>query len=221
MYFFITSPSLSLFPKSYSAHNGDIAPAVECLNKVIGSEPSFYPAFIEKAKMLLRLQHFHRAEESAHRALKDSGGHIEALRILTLVEYVSNGDRHKAAQKLKQLVDDCNKNIDAKFCYQTARAFARLCNNDTSTLELTLPLISRACEIDPCNSEFRSELAYQHYLLGNHDDSITEYQCASNLDQSNLEALRGIIFCQILKGELEDAKQQFEFLSLMQEEKLR
>lgn len=47
--------------------------------------------------------------------------------------------------------------------------------------------------------------------------AIDSYKAAIKIDESNESALHGMIFCQMKQGQLDDAAQQLEFLTVIQE----
>ena len=53
--------------------------------------------------------------------------------------------------------------------------------------------------------------------MGKYKEAIQAYKEALRLNESNEHALYGLIYCQIKHGSLEDAKQQMEFLNVIQE----
>lgn len=53
--------------------------------------------------------------------------------------------------------------------------------------------------------------------MGKYREAIQAYKEALRVDESNESALYGLIYCQIKHGKLDDAKQQMEFLSVIQE----
>lgn len=203
----------------YFVNDDELLTAVEHLNKAIASNKHFYPALIEKAKLHLKLRQFSQAQESAQRSISESYAHIEALRVLTLVQYISGNDRNQRLENLRRMLDLATsaKNLNMNFCYETSQIFARLAGKDETTLTLTSKLIANVCDLDPSNVDFRIELAFQHCRLKRYDEAIVEYQFASSLDTSNTEVLKGMILCHILKGDIEGAKQQMEFVALMED----
>ncbi|RHY26925.1 hypothetical protein DYB32_007158 [Aphanomyces invadans] len=67
------------------------------------------------------------------------------------------------------------------------------------------------------SSTFRAERGYQRSLMGDYSEAIESYKEALKLDESNESALHGLIYCQIKLGQVDDAAQQMEFLSVIQE----
>jgi hypothetical protein len=58
---------------------------------------------------------------------------------------------------------------------------------------------------------------YQQCLLGEFAAASESYRQASKLDESNVSALAGMIYCQICEGQYEDAEQQLELFRMIQE----
>lgn len=92
--------------------------------------------------------------------------------------------------------------------YSTSRLFSRLCGRDSSVLEVTRRMMKEACSIRPSDSSLYAELAYQHRLAGSYGLALDTYRDAAKYDESNVDALNGNIYCQIMQGSLEDAEQQ-------------
>ena len=57
------------------------------------------------------------------------------------------------------------------------------------------------------------QLAYQLRMKGQMRESLQSYKRAFNLDETSVPALAGIIYCQIVEGQLSEAEQQLEFLA--------
>ena len=54
-------------------------------------------------------------------------------------------------------------------------------------------------------------------ISGKHREAMRCYRNAMKLDETSVAALTGIIRCQLVEGQLEDAAQQLEFLKEIQE----
>uniref|UniRef100_A0A663ESB3 Tetratricopeptide repeat protein 21B n=1 Tax=Aquila chrysaetos chrysaetos TaxID=223781 RepID=A0A663ESB3_AQUCH len=67
------------------------------------------------------------------------------------------------------------------------------------------------------NAEFATELGYQMILQGKEKEALKWYKTAMTLDETSVSALTGIIRCQLMQGQLEDAEQQLEFLNEIQQ----
>ena len=203
----------------YHERKGDQAQSIETLDKAIALNDTFYPALIEKSKMLIHAEKFEQAEQVANRATKISKGNFEADRLLMLIQSVNGSLNSKSFEELsQQLLDSENQN--AFLLFETSCIFARL-TTDKLDLEHIHKLIVKACDIDPSNCEYRVELAFQLRLLKRYNDSCAEYQFATNLDDENIDAYSGLMRCLILNNEIDTAKRQFEFFALTQGDELR
>ena len=50
---------------------------------------------------------------------------------------------------------------------------------------------------DPSSSDYLTELGYQLGLLGDHDDALSSFKNALTVDEGNVNALLGVINCQV------------------------
>ena len=200
--------------------SGNEKRALEVLNKIVAIDETFFPAFIERSKIYLSAMQYNLAEESACHAFTNSYSHIEALRVVTLVQYLHNYDETQHLANLGQIVTllDQEAHSSLTFCLETAKLFSRVCSNDGKTLEFTFGLVSKTCDLELDSYESSIEKARQLRCLGRYDEAISQYQFAANIDQSNTDALQGMILCQVLSGAMEEARQQLEFLDLVQDD---
>lgn len=67
--------------------------------------------------------------------------------------------------------------------------------------------------LDPINSEYRSEAARQLMAAGDVELAMNMYSESSQLDESNLDALCGMIRCKIAKQNYNDSAQELDFLT--------
>lgn len=83
-------------------------------------------------------------------------------------------------------------------------------------LTQTAQLVSRARKLRPDSSEFATEYGYQQELRKEYGSATESYREASKLEETNVQALTGMIRCQIVQGKLEDAEQQLELFRMVQ-----
>ena len=81
----------------------------------------------------------------------------------------------------------------------------------------TYNLQERAVSIENQNSDYVTELGFELLLQGRTRDAIKCFRNAMKLDETSVEALTGVIRCQLLEGHIEDASQQLEFLNEIQQ----
>uniref|UniRef100_A0A6Q2X1F0 Tetratricopeptide repeat domain 21B n=1 Tax=Esox lucius TaxID=8010 RepID=A0A6Q2X1F0_ESOLU len=78
-------------------------------------------------------------------------------------------------------------------------------------------MVDRAFSQAQGDSDLATELGYQLVLLGRIKEALKWYKTAMTLDETSVSALTGIIRCQLIEGRLEDAEQQLEFLTEIQQ----
>ena len=210
----------------YYALVGKAEDAVDTLSEIIAIDKSFFPAFVERANIYLSLKEYILAEESAQHSVAIGSGHIESLRVLSLVQYLTNHDKTKRLGHFSLLRSKMGEGTENeatavstnKTKLKVAKLFSRVCGNDRETLELTLKSVSRISELEIDNWDIRMEFARQLRKLGKFEKAIQQYQFASDIEPDNVETLQNMILCQVLSGSIEEAKHQVEFVELMQED---
>ncbi|XP_023978025.1 tetratricopeptide repeat protein 21B isoform X5 [Physeter macrocephalus] len=193
--------------------------ALETVNQIIMNFPSFLPAFVKKMKLQLALQDWDQTVETAQRLMLQDNQNVEALRMMALYYLCREGDIEKAATKLENLGNalDAMEPQNAQLFYNITIAFSRTCGRSQLILQKTQTLLERAFSLTPQQSEFATELGYQMILQGKVKEALKWYKTAMTLDETSVSALIGFIQCQLIEGQLQDADQQLEFLSEIQQ----
>ncbi|KAB0404321.1 hypothetical protein E2I00_009378 [Balaenoptera physalus] len=207
--------------------------ALETVNQIIMTFPSFLPAFVKKMKLQLALQDWDQTVETAQRLMLQDNQNVEALRMMALYYLCREGDIEKAATKLENLGNalDAMEPQNAQLFYNITIAFSRTCGRSQLILQKTQTLLERAFSLTPQQSEFATELGYQMILQGKVKEALKWYKTAMTLDETSVSALIGMttismsvphtdarfIQCQLIEGQLQDADQQLEFLSEIQQ----
>uniref|UniRef100_A0A667H581 Tetratricopeptide repeat protein 21B n=1 Tax=Lynx canadensis TaxID=61383 RepID=A0A667H581_LYNCA len=193
--------------------------ALDTVNQIIVNFPSFLPAFVKKMKLQLALQDWDQTVETAQRLMLQDNQNVEALRILALYYLCREGDIEKAATKLENLENalDATEPQNAQLFYKITVAFSRTCGRSQLILRKVQTLLQRALALNPEQSEFATELGYQMILQGDMKEALKWYNTAMKLDETSVPALIGVIRCQLIEGQLQDADQQLEFLSEIQQ----
>ncbi|CAD7690626.1 unnamed protein product [Nyctereutes procyonoides] len=193
--------------------------ALEAVNQIIVNFPSFLPAFVKKMKLQLALQDWDQTVETAQRLMLQDNQNVEALRILALYYLCREGDIEKAATKLENLESalDAMEPQNGQLFYKITLAFSRTCGRSQLILQKIQTLLERAFSLTPQQSEFATELGYQMILQGKVKEALKWYKTALTLDETSIPALTGFIRCQLIEGQLQDADQQLEFLSEIQQ----
>uniref|UniRef100_A0A8C8SD14 Tetratricopeptide repeat domain 21B n=1 Tax=Pelusios castaneus TaxID=367368 RepID=A0A8C8SD14_9SAUR len=193
--------------------------ALETVNQIIANFPNFLPAFIKKMKLQLALQDWEQAVETAQRLLQKDPLNLEAIRMEALHFLCKEGNIPEATAKLGDLINGLDKlepHNPQLYC-KMALAFSRTCGRNQLILQQTQILVERAFDLASDDSEIATELGYQMILQGKVKEALKWYKTALVLDETSVSALTGIIRCQIIEGQLEDADQQLEFLNEIQQ----
>uniref|UniRef100_A0AAR2L5L3 Tetratricopeptide repeat protein 21B n=1 Tax=Pygocentrus nattereri TaxID=42514 RepID=A0AAR2L5L3_PYGNA len=193
--------------------------ALEIVNQVIVSYPSFMPALVKKMKLLLSLQDWEQTVDAAQRLLQRDKNNLEALRMLALHSLCREGDIGESVKQLLNLISnmDTQEPNNSELLYRMSLAFTRVCGRAEKMLQHTYTMVERSFSQASRDAELATELGYQLVLQGRTKEAIKWYQTAMSLDESSVSALIGIIRCQLSEGHLEDAEQQLEFLTEIQQ----
>ncbi|XP_040296219.1 tetratricopeptide repeat protein 21B [Bufo bufo] len=193
--------------------------ALEAVNKILASDPGFTPALIKKMKLQLALQDWEQTAETALRLLQKDNHNLEAIRMLGLHYLCREGNVHEATTKLGDLISalDRFEPHNAHLYYSMSLAFSKMCERNQLILQQTQTMVERAVNLAPHDATFATELGYQLVLQGRVKEALKWYKAAMSLDESSVSALTGIIRCQVLEGQLQDADQQLEFLMEIQQ----
>ncbi|XP_005393347.1 PREDICTED: tetratricopeptide repeat protein 21B [Chinchilla lanigera] len=193
--------------------------ALETVNQIIVSFPSFLPAFIKRMKLQLALQDWDQMVETAQRLLLQDNQNVEALRMLAVYYLCREGNIEKATTKLENLGNalDVMEPQNAQLFYKITKVFSRTCGRNELILQKVQTLLEKAFSLNPQSSEFAAEIGYQMILQGKIKEALTWYQTAMTLDNTSISALTGFIRCQLMDGQLQEADQQLEFLSEVQQ----
>ncbi|XP_077010168.1 tetratricopeptide repeat protein 21B isoform X2 [Tamandua tetradactyla] len=153
------------------------------------------------------------------RLMLQDNQNVEALRMLALYYLCREGEIEKASSKLENLgnILDVVEPQNAQLFYKITIAFSRTCGRNQLILQKIQMLLERAFSLTPHHSEFATELGYQMILQGKVKEALKWYKTAMTLDETSVSALIGFIRCQLIEGQLQDADQQLEFLSEIQQ----
>ena len=194
--------------------------ALDNLDMAIAAHDWFIPALSQKAKMLMMLKDWDQALDTTERVLNRQvySDDIECLRVAILHALTQSGDAKMAARKIRLLADSIDRHEpkNAQLYYNCARPFARLAGRKAIILKETLQLIDRAKRLQPRNSAYVTESAHQHSLLGDLRKANDEFKLGASLDDANVQAVTGMIHCQLSSGQLLDAQHQIDFMKEIQ-----
>uniref|UniRef100_A0AAV2JXT5 Tetratricopeptide repeat protein 21B n=1 Tax=Knipowitschia caucasica TaxID=637954 RepID=A0AAV2JXT5_KNICA len=181
----------------YLEYRQNYSGALEMVNQIIVSYPTFLPALTKKMKLLLSLQDWEQTVDAAHR----------------------DGDISESLKLLSNLTTslDILEPRNSELFYRMSLAFARLCGRNEKILEQTFKMVEKAFSVGSGDADFATEMGFQMLLQGKIKEAMKWYKNAMSLDETSVTALTGIIHCQFIEGHLQDAEQQLEFLTEIQQ----
>ncbi|XP_066301202.1 tetratricopeptide repeat protein 21B-like [Branchiostoma lanceolatum] len=193
--------------------------ALEVVNQAIVAFPSFLPALVEKMRLQLALQDWEQTIETAQRVQAKDSTCLEAHRMLVLHMLCREGSYSEASNKLGELIQYLDRfEPQNPYLYMDmSQAFCRLAGRNIQVLQQTFTMVDRALGMAQNSAEIATELGYEFLLQGKIREAVKCYRNAMKLDETSVAALTGIIKCQLLDGQLEDAEQQLEFLNEIQQ----
>ncbi|KAK6182507.1 hypothetical protein SNE40_010181 [Patella caerulea] len=210
----------ALFGKSrFLESRRNYSGALEVVNQIVVTFTSFTPALVEKMRLQLALQDWEQTIETAQRAIDQDFHCIEAMKYQVLALMCRDGNFSEASTKIGDLITSADRyesHNPQLYCYM-AQVFSRLCGRNSLILQQTYTLTERAVSIDSNNADYVNELGYQLLLQGKVKDAMRCYRNAMKLDETSVPSLTGIIRCQLLENQLDDAAQQLEFLTEIQQ----
>uniref|UniRef100_A0A2K6ETT3 Tetratricopeptide repeat domain 21B n=1 Tax=Propithecus coquereli TaxID=379532 RepID=A0A2K6ETT3_PROCO len=184
--------------------------ALDTVNQMIVNFPSFLPAFVKKMKLQLALQDWDQTVETKCWWQAQESGSGSALRSDW------NLDASTKLEKLENALDAMEPQNDQLF-YKITLAFSRTCGRSQPILQKLQTLLERAFSLNSQRPEFAIELGYQMILQGKIKEAVKWYKSAMALDESSISSLFGFIQCQLIEGQIEEADQQLEFFSAVQQ----
>ncbi|XP_048474316.1 tetratricopeptide repeat protein 21B-like [Rhincodon typus] len=192
--------------------------ALETINQIIATTPTFMPALILKMKLLLAQNNWDQTLETAQRIMLKDGTNVDALLILCLHALCKEGDQTEAENYVKQLISALEKREpqNPKLYQRVAVLLSRLCGRNQTILDQTYSLVERSLYMAPTDAEIATELGFQLFLQDKLRDAVKQYTDAMKLSETNMPALTGVIQAEIILGHLEDAEQQLELLKEVQ-----
>lgn len=192
--------------------------ALEMVNQLIVMYPDFTPGLVEKMRIQLALQDWDQTIETSIRVFAADSQNIEALH-LTILNLICRETKYdEALDKITEIIqaldrlEPKNPHLYASF----SKCYSRMCGRNQNILQQSLTLIDRARSISRKNADFVNETGYQLLLQNKIKDSLKCYRQAMKIDESSVHALTGIIQCQILQDQLDEAEQQLEFFNEIQ-----
>ncbi|KAB0800201.1 hypothetical protein PPYR_05941 [Photinus pyralis] len=207
------SSSLGIVESYMHEQNYDEAVAV--LNKVVVRFPSTPLALLLKMKLNFALQNWDQCVDVIKRISISEPDNVDVLRIKVLMLICNDGKYEEASNYIQQCRERLYKiePLNGDLLVENAQLFSRVCERNHLVLSETYKMVEKALEISINNVNYMAELAYHSMLLGNLSDAVRLYKSAMKLDDSDLQVLIGMSFCELLEyGPNEHVKHQVNFL---------
>ncbi|XP_075683454.1 tetratricopeptide repeat protein 21A [Rhinoderma darwinii] len=193
--------------------------ALDVINQTIVSFPKFPAALTLKMKYVLAMQDWDQSLEIAQRLLTIQRNNIDALQMLAIHCLTREGNVPKALTHVKELISalEILEPRNPVLHFHKLLVICNLCGRSKLILQEISAFCERAYRISPERAELATELGNQQMYQGNVTKAASWYSTAMKLDGNHVEALIGIIWCQILQDNLEEAGQQLDFLREVQQ----
>ncbi|KAM9307487.1 tetratricopeptide repeat protein 21A [Gastrophryne carolinensis] len=193
--------------------------ALDITNQIIVSFPKFLPAFILKMRYTLALQDWDQNLETAQRILLIDGNNFSALQMQAIHFLTREGNIQKTLDCVKNLISSLEtmEPRNPILAFEKLRVICNLCGKNQSILQEISGFCERSYRKSPQHAELAADLGNQLMYQGNITQAANWYSTAMQLDGNHIEALIGIIWCQILQGNLDEAEQQLDFLREVQQ----
>ncbi|XP_074140493.1 tetratricopeptide repeat protein 21A isoform X6 [Sminthopsis crassicaudata] len=193
--------------------------ALEVVNQITVTYFNFIPAFILKMRLFLAQQDWEQTVETGNRILEKDENNIDARQVLAVHEFAREGDISEAINHVRNLIKalETKEPQNPSLHLKKVIVISRLCGKHQLILQQIYSFIERTFISAPSDAQFANELGYQLILQEKVKEATLWYTEAMKLDESSMSALIGIIWCQILEGNLEEAEQQLEFLKEVQQ----
>eukprot|EP00111_Clytia_hemisphaerica_P000239 TCONS_00000598-protein len=202
----------------YMKRKQNFTGALDLTNQLVVMHPDFFPALVEKMRICLSLQDWEQTMETANRIFQVDTQNIEALHFLVLTYLCKDTDYNQAVEKISDVIQalDRHEPKNPHLYARLSKCYARLCGRNQNVLQQALTLLERAKSVSPKNADLYNEAGYQLMLQNKMRESLKSFKQAMKIDESSVKALMGIIHCQILQNQLDDAEQQLDFFNEIQ-----
>ncbi|CAN0392522.1 unnamed protein product, partial [Pylaiella littoralis] len=191
--------------------------AADHLSHAIALEPRFWPALVEKARLWAAVGDWEQAEDAIARVLAMDDDNVPALMLHALQGLTQAGqDSREGIDRLRRLSESLSKREprNTSLHLKVSKPFARVCGRDPVVLQLTIGMLE---SVRGENVDLLVELGYQLSLSGAFDAAVEAYQAGARANEGDVRAMTGVVYCQVQDGDLEEAAQQLEFLTVMQD----
>uniref|UniRef100_A0A6M2DHR9 Putative o-linked n-acetylglucosamine transferase ogt n=1 Tax=Xenopsylla cheopis TaxID=163159 RepID=A0A6M2DHR9_XENCH len=199
---------LQIMRKEYEA-------AITALNKVIVKYPNSIIPLVEKMYVQLAKWDWDQSLETSLRILQTAKNNLQAHIVQVVVILCRDGNYDKASKAIKELslLMENSESKNTTIFVECAQLFSRICGRNQQILNETYRLVEYGIQMNSTNADITIELGYQYLMREKVNKAMQIFQSATKLDNSSIEALCGLTFCQLLQnGATDQIGQQIEFL---------
>ncbi|XP_067290523.1 tetratricopeptide repeat protein 21A isoform X2 [Pseudorasbora parva] len=193
--------------------------AFDIANKIIVSHPDFIPALVMKMKLFMSLREWDQTEEHARRVLAKDGHDLKALQTMTVIAVANDGNLEMVKERLQALMNalEISEPSNPSLHLEITAPISRLCGHNTEILQMLSVFVRRVSSHALAASDVLCELGYLLSLQDKNKDALKCYSTAMKSDPKCTSALVGMIRCQLMCDQLEEAAQQLAFFCEAQE----
>lgn len=193
--------------------------ALDALNDVVAVNRWMLPAIAERGRLHARQGDWEGVGEASAALLASDPLDVEGQMLACLKALAGDGDASSASMSMRQLLAAVAKHEpgNATIILNYARPLSRLAGDSRPVLDAALRLTRSAMEADPRNAQALAETGAIQAQLGDLDAATESFTAAARLDDSCVEAVAGLIWCQLAAGRWEDAGAQLEMFGMVQE----
>jgi tetratricopeptide repeat protein 21B len=175
------------------------------------------PGLTEKCLLLASAGEWDQALDTAQRALDLDEKNFDALKVVAVHAFTQDGHADEAVQKFEDLHDAIMQREpnSADIQFRAAEIFSRICCRHQRAIQLCQALLERATSLAPTNAKYFCELGHILTIGGQYQSAMKMFKESSRKDSNSFNALEGMILCQLIEGQLDDAEAQIELLGVM------
>ncbi len=150
---------------------------LEVLSEVGVMHKGFTPALVEKCKIHIFNGDWDQALDTVQQVLYDDRSNVEGLRIYIFYLLSRETDLDLVIEKMDELMEAMRRQEpkNAELYYNLARLFARFCGRKEQVLNKTQEMLKIALQLQPENSHFHTEAAFEKSMLGDYATAFGMY----------------------------------------------
>ena len=188
--------------------------AIDITSQITLTFPQYIPALTEKCILLMQLDDWDQCRETTQKILKQDATNVDAMYINLLYLFVKGSPYDDLLNQYNELFKNITKreSKNDKLCFVLAKAFSALSEGKEELLKKSLDLINLAKKVNPIESDYFVLQGHIQLTLKDYINSETSFRKALELNESSIEANKGLYKCFILQNKKDIATQYKDFL---------